>query len=178
MLFATTNKNKLSEEERILGVSVESVQLDIDEIQTLDPEECAKKKALSAYLILGKPVLIEDTTLFFEAWNGLPWVFIDYFMNTLGKERLLKLLTDESNRQAYAQTTLAISLDGKQALTFTGRVDGSISSQIKGDNNLGWDPIFIPQGSDKTFAEMTGEEKDAYSIRDIAFTEYKKAGII
>lgn len=178
MIFATTNKNKLNEAERILGISVEGVKLDIDEIQTLDPEECAKKKALSAYRLLKKPVLVEDTTLFFEAWNGLPGVFIDYFMQTLGNDGILKLLVNESNRRAYAQTILAISPDGNQILTFTGRVDGSISSQIKGENNFGWDPIFIPRDSNKTFAQMSGQEKDACSMRSIAFIKYKKTGII
>lgn len=177
MLFATTNKNKLSEAERILGISVEGVKLNIDEIQTLDPEECAKKKALSAYQLLNKPVLVEDTTLFFEAWHGLPGVFIDYFMQTLGNDGILKLLVNELNRRAYAQTILAISLDGKQVMTFTGRIDGSISSQIKGESNFGWDPIFIPRGSKKTFAQMSGQEKDACSMRGIAFIKYKKAAV-
>jgi len=178
MLFATTNKNKLDEAERILGISIKGVKLDIDEIQTLDPKKCAEKKALSAYHVLGEPVLVEDTTLFFEAWKGLPGVFIDYFMRTIGNNGLLKLLANSSNRQAYAQTTLAISLDGRQALTFIGRVDGSISNHIIGDNNFGWDPIFIPQGSGKTFAEMAKEEKDVYSMRSIAFAKFKKAGMI
>lgn len=175
MLFATTNKNKIAEARRILGVSVKGVKIDIDEIQTLDPEECATKKALSAYHLLAKPVLVEDTALFFESWRGLPGVFIDYFMKTLGKEGLLRLLANEPNRRAYAQTTLAVSSDGKKVQIYVGRVSGQISKQIRGDNNFGWDPVFIPDGSNKTFAEMTGIEKDNYSMRRIAFEEYKKA---
>ena len=181
MYFATSNKNKLVEIERLLGVPVEGVKLEIDEVQTLNPEECARKKAVAAYQEFGKPVLVEDTALFFYAWNGvsngygLPGVFIDYFMKTLHINGILKLMKDESDRRAYATTTLAISHNGKTAQTYSGKVEGSISSEMRGNSNFGWDPIFIPDGADKTFAEMTETEKDRYSMRRLAIEEYKKA---
>lgn len=182
MYFATTNKNKIAEAQRILGIPVEGVELQIDEIQTLQSEECAQNKAIAAFHAFGKPVLVEDTSLFFDAWKGqqpdgrgLPGVFIDYFMKVFQNEGLLKLMESETNRKALAQATLAISQDGKDATVFVGKIAGSISYEQRGTNNFGWDPIFIPEGSEKTFAEMTPEEKDHFSMRRMAFEEYKKA---
>jgi len=175
MYFATTNKNKIAEAERILGTRIESVALEIDEVQTLDPLECASKKALAAYHSFGQPVLVEDTTLFFAAWEELPGVFIDYFMKTLGNAGILKLMENETNRNAYAQTTLAISPGGRTAETFVGRINGSIPTQERGNQGFGWDPIFIPDGSEKTFAEMSGPEKDRFSMRKLAFEKYKQS---
>lgn len=173
MYFATTNQNKIQEAERILGTKIEGVKLEIEEIQTLDPVLCATKKAIAAYQQFGQSVLVEDTALFFEAWNGLPGVFIDYFMRSIDNQGLIKLMLQETNRKATAQTTLAISEDGVTAITFVGTVDGSIATEEKGNSGFGWDVIFIPDGETRTFAEMTGDEKDQYSMRRNAFEEYK-----
>ncbi len=168
LTFVTTNEGKLKEAKEILKQEIESSSLKLDEVQTLDPIECVEKKAEAAYKILQKPVLVEDTSLFFDAWNGLPGVFIDYFMKTLNNEGLTKLLKVEPNRKAKAQTSLCF-YDGKEKVTVVGEIKGEIADSPRGKDGFGWDSIFIPEGKDKTFAEMNSEEKNKISMRKLAF---------
>lgn len=170
--FVTSNKNKLQEIRDILSVEIEQLDLDIFEIQTLDPKLCVELKAEFAYQKAKCPILVEDTALFFEAWNGLPGVFIDYFMKSIYLEGLLNLLSNEKNRRAIAQTSLCY-FDGKRKITVTGKVKGKISGDIRYDNGFGWDRIFIPNGYDKAFSEMTRVEKNQISMRKLAAEKLK-----
>ncbi len=172
IIFVTTNENKIREASEILGIKVEPKDLKVDEVQTLDPLECVKKKAEIAYRLARIPILVEDTSLFFSAWGKLPGVFIDYFMKSLGNQGILKLLFDESNRSATAQTSLCY-FNGKKNVVTTGKVRGKIAEKMRGDKGFGWDPIFIPRGKNKTFAEMTNLEKNSLSMRKIALEELK-----
>jgi len=173
LLFATTNENKIKEAQEILGIKIKGIKLNIDEIQTFDPREAVCKKAYNAYLAYKKPVLVEDTSLFFESWNGLPGVFIDYFMESVGIKGLLKMLKFTKNRKAKAITYLGI-YDGKKYYTFKGEIQGKISQKPKGNSGFGWDPIFVPKGFSKTFAQMTTEEKNKISMRKKALLKLKK----
>jgi len=173
IIFATTNENKIREASEILRIKIIPKELKIDEIQTFDPVECVKKKAETAFNLAKTPILVEDTSLFFNAWGRLPGVFIDYFMKSLGNEGILKLLSTEKNRVAIAQTSLCY-FDGKKAIITKGVVKGSIAKKIKGDQGFGWDPIFIPEGRNKTFAEMASSEKNSLSMRKIALEALKK----
>ena len=172
IVFATTNENKISEASEILRIEIIPKELKIDEVQTLDPIECVKKKAEAAYRAGKTPILVEDTSLFFDAWGQLPGVFIDYFMKSLGNEGILRVLSGEKNRSARAQTSLCY-FDGKKAVVTKGEVKGKIATKIKGGQGFGWDPIFIPQGKNKTFAEMPSEEKNSLSMRKIALEALK-----
>lgn len=173
LFFATTNANKLKEAREVLGIEVEPLELQVDEVQTLDPIECVKKKAKSAFLQARRPILVEDTSLFINAWGRLPGVFIDYFMKSLGNEGILKLLGSERKRAAVAQTSLCF-FDGKRSIVVAGKIKGKISDKPRGENGFGWDPIFIPSGQDKTFAQMTDNEKNNISMRKIALEKLKK----
>lgn len=172
IVFATTNENKIREASEILHIQIVPKDINIDEVQTLDPLECVKKKAEAAYSLTKTPILVEDTSLFFEAWGKLPGVFIDYFMKSLGNEGILKLLLNEKDRSAWAQTSLCY-LDGKRVVLAIGKLKGKIASNIRGNNGFGWDPIFIPQRKNKTLAEMTSEEKNSLSMRRIALEALK-----
>lgn len=171
--FATTNESKLKEARAILNMQIEPLQLDVPEIQTLDPIKCVEKKAEIAFSIAHKSLFVEDTTLFFLAWNGLPGVFVDYFMKSIDNDGLLKLLKNEKNRKAYAQTSLSY-FDGKKRITVFGKVEGTISDLKRGTNGFGWDCIFIPKGKKKTFAEMTDDEKNSFSMRKLALEKLRK----
>lgn len=172
IVFATTNENKIKEASEILRIQIVPKDLNIDEVQTLDPLECVKKKAKAAYNLSKSPILVEDTSLFFKMWGKLPGVFIDYFMKSLGNEGLLKLLSNEKDRTALAQTSLCY-YDGKKAVVAVGKIKGKVCLDTRGNNGFGWDPIFIPQGESKTFAEMTSEEKNSLSMRKIALESLK-----
>lgn len=172
--FVTSNQGKIIEAKEILKVEIVSVKIEkLDEVQTNDPLECVSKKAISAFNFFKKPVLVDDTSLFFSSLNGLPGVFIDYFMEALSNDGLLKLLVNEKDRTAIAQTSLCY-FDGQKSLVVFGKVRGRIAKEKKGENGFGWDAIFIPDGSEKTFAEMTSQEKNKISMRRLALEQLKK----
>lgn len=180
LVFITSNENKLREAQEILGIEVKSADISLVEIQSLEPEEVAYNKALAAYAKVGSPVIVEDAALFFEAWKRLPGVYIDAFMKTVGNEGLLKMLagwqdgTGAVDRSALAQATIGLCIDQNTCHTFAGQVEGRIAAQPRGESNFGWDPIFIPKGEERTFAEMSPEEKNAISHRRKAFEALKQ----
>lgn len=173
IFFATTNQGKISEAREILGIEIDGVGLDIDEVQSLDPKEVAIKKALSYFDKLKRPILVEDTSLVFEGLGNLPGPFIDYFSKELGNDGLVDLLKNNKNRKAKAIVTAVYCDKHGKVHVFQGEVKGKIASKPKGDNGFGWDPIFIPNGSAKTFGEMDLSEKNNYSMRQIAFKKCK-----
>lgn len=167
--FATTNAGKLKEASNILGIEVLGCGLEIEEIQSLDPVKVAVQKSRDYFAKLQKPVLIEDVSLSFMALNGLPGPYINDFLKALGNQGLIDLLTNKSDRRAIAQTTLVYDDH-----VFIGKIEGTIATELAGDNGFGWDPIFIPNGFDKTFAQMTDGEKNTCSMRALALAEFKK----
>lgn len=171
--FSTSNQNKIREARQILNIDIEPLNIEVPEIQTLDPIKCVEEKAKRAFEISRKPLLVEDTSLFFLAWNGLPGVFIDYFMKSIDNDGLLRLLEGERNRAAYAQTSLCY-FDGKKKVTVFGKVEGLISKSELGSNGFGWDSIFIPKGKKKTFAQMTDGEKNRISMRKNALEKLRR----
>lgn len=168
----TGNPGKLEEIKRLLpGVIVNSLPLDIQEIQSLDPREVALAKAKAAYEVSGKePGVIEDVSVIIPALKGLPGPYIDAFMKTLGNEGIVKLLEDSGDRSASALINVVYTDNKGESHIFEGEVRGSIAEKPRGEG-FGWDPIFIPKGETRTFGEMTPEEKDKYSMRAIAFAK-------
>lgn len=171
IFFGTTNEGKLHEARSLLDIEVEGTPLEIPEIQSLDPVKVATQKAKDWFAKLGKPVLIEEVALFFDALNLLPGTYIKDFEKSLGNDGLTKLLG--KNRKATAQTTLAFCNNDTVEI-FIGKIDGSIAKKPLGENGFGWDPIFIPNDSKKTFAQMTDKEKNKFSMRAIALEKFKK----
>jgi non-canonical purine NTP pyrophosphatase (RdgB/HAM1 family) len=173
IIFATTNKGKLAEAREILGFDVMGSGLPIDEIQSLDPVEVATKKALSYFRELGKPILVEDVSLSFEVMGKLPGTYINDFSKELGNRGLIDLLSGYSSRKATAQTTLVYCDKDGNPHVFIGIMEGKISSEEMGENGFGWDPIFIPDGSGKTLAQMDMNEKNKYSMRVKALLQFR-----
>lgn len=171
--FATTNAGKLKEAAALLGIEVLECGLEIAEIQSLDPVKVGVTKARDYYAQLHKPILVEDVSLTFTALNGLPGPYINDFSKALGNPGLIGLLNSKSDRTATAQTTLVFLGGQEQEHIFTGVIKGSISGSPAGDNGFGWDPIFIPDGHTKTFAQMTDAEKNTCSMRALAFQQFK-----
>lgn len=171
MYFVTSNKNKLREFEEILGIKLEQIELDLDEIQEVDVERVVEHKAREAYKKTKKPVIVEDTGLYIEEWNGLPGALVKWFERTIGYEKLARMI--EKNRKAYAKTVIGY-FNGKEYKNFIGEIKGSIAEKPRGKTGFGWDVIFIPKGHDRTFAEMGGEEKNKISMRRLALEGLKK----
>ncbi len=171
--FATGNDNKLREAQEILGIPLIKADVgDLDEIQTVSVEELIRHKAHGAYVIAGEPVMVEDTGLAFLSWNGLPGALIKWFLKSVDNDWILKMLEKFSDRRAEAICYVA-SYDWKEYQIAYGIVNGTISTECRWENGFGWDKIFIPDGSDKTFAEMSSDEKNMFSMRRKAFEGFR-----
>ncbi|NIQ03786.1 MAG: RdgB/HAM1 family non-canonical purine NTP pyrophosphatase [Nitrospinaceae bacterium] len=171
--FATGNPNKLREAREILGIDLDQVTVEhLHEIQTHDVRKLVEHKAVEAWEELNCPVLVEDSGLIFEAWNGLPGALVKWFEQSVGCGGMLKMLEPFENRQAVAVCLTAV-YDGKNLIVGEGRVAGTVAAEIRGTRGFGWDVIFIPEGESRTYAEMSPEEKNAISHRRRAFEDLR-----
>jgi non-canonical purine NTP pyrophosphatase (RdgB/HAM1 family) len=172
LYFATSNKDKVAEAKEILRVEIHQIYLDVPEIQGLDVKEVVKQKAIMGYKLTGKPVLVEDTGLYFVAWNDLPGALVKWFLKTIGNEGICRLMKTEANRRARAEVAIGM-YDGQDVLTFSGDISGEVPLFPRGSSGFGWDPIFQPEGYLKTFGEMTSEEKNSVSMRRTALEKFR-----
>ncbi len=165
--FITSNKHKYSEVKPIAekyGFCIEMLPGYKIEIQSNDLEEIAVYSAIENYKTLRKPLMVEDAGLFVEALNGFPGPYSSYVYKTIGVNGILKLLEGVSDRRAYFMSVVAIIAE-PFFIVEKGIVKGEISFTPRGTGGFGFDPIFIPKGSMKTFAEMDISEKNKYSHR-------------
>ncbi|MCP2333121.1 RdgB/HAM1 family non-canonical purine NTP pyrophosphatase [Actinoalloteichus caeruleus] len=160
----TGNAGKAAEYTELLGVPVTAVRDELVEIQSLDVEEVVRHKAAQAYRTRRAPVLVDDTALTFDAWNGLPGPLIAWFLKAQGVEGLVRMAAGYSNRAATATTALGYA-DADGVRVFTGTLRGSVAHAPRGGNGFGYDSIFIPEGEDRTYAEMDTAEKHRISHR-------------
>jgi non-canonical purine NTP pyrophosphatase (RdgB/HAM1 family) len=167
LAIATSNPHKVREIQAILGRPLEQVSLDLPEIQAVEVSAVIRHKARQAFHAAGRAVLVEDTGLYFHAWNGLPGALIRWFMDSVGNEGLCRMLDGFADRRATARTCLGY-FDGEEEHIFTGAIEGSIALHPRGASGFGWDAIFIPAGWDRTFGEGSAEEKHAISMRKLA----------
>ncbi|WIA19441.1 hypothetical protein OEZ86_005779 [Tetradesmus obliquus] len=168
--FATGNKKKLEEVVAILAAGhelpfkVEPAKLDLPELQG-EPEEISIEKCRIAAKQLGAAVMVEDTSLCFNAYKGLPGPYIKWFLEKLGHDGLNRMLAGFDDKSAYAQCIFAYS-PGPDAepITFVGRTEGAIVP-ARGPADFGWDPVFQPDGFRETYAEMDKGVKNTISHR-------------
>jgi non-canonical purine NTP pyrophosphatase (RdgB/HAM1 family) len=173
LIFVTSNSNKFREASAILGRSLSQRRLDLKEIQAIDAKDVVKEKAKDAYSLVKRPVMVEDTGLYIIKLGGFPGALIRWVRGAIGNEGICRLLGEGEDRSAYAETAICV-YDGREFRVFSGRVDGTITPSPRGSGNFGWDPIFQPEGHDRTFAEMSADEKNAISMRAKAFAELKE----
>jgi non-canonical purine NTP pyrophosphatase (RdgB/HAM1 family) len=163
--FITGNKDKAEFLSKFLDYPVAHFKLELEEIQSLEFDEIAEHKVMQAYAAIESPVLVEDVGLSFKALGGkLPGAFTKWFIDEVGLEGLCKMLNIYDNRDALAQICYAY-YDGSHLQFFEGEIEGEIANQPRGENGFGFDPIFIPAGTNKTVAEMSDKEKEKYSLR-------------
>lgn len=174
IIFVTNTEGKAKEAQEILGEKflIKHQKVDLEEIQTVNGKEVIRKKVKQAFRLLKIPVLVEDTSLYFEAWKGLPGALARWFLDAVGCQGICKMMKDEENRKAYAESAIAF-YDGKKMKIVSARVEGSIPEKPKGHYGFGWDPIFIPKGFEKTFSEMTMTEKNEISMRRAALEKLR-----
>jgi len=168
ILFVTSNLNKVKEIEAVLSkynIQVETSSIKKREIQSEQLEEIAKESALSAYEVLRRPLFVEDSGLFIEALNGFPGPYSSYTYRKIGVAGILKLMVCEKNREAEFASQIAYIDERGVIKLCRGVCEGDIAEEARGSGGFGFDPIFIPKGQTKTFAEMSVEEKNLFSHR-------------
>ncbi|HEY9185801.1 MAG TPA: non-canonical purine NTP diphosphatase [Salegentibacter sp.] len=179
LVFATHNKNKMKEIKTLLPHYINLLSLDDigckEEIpETSDTiEGNASLKAEYVKHKYGYDVFADDTGLEVEALDGAPGVLSARYAgetksDRANMEKLLQELKDKDNRKARFKTVIALNLNDQQNL-FVGTCNGSIIEKPRGDQGFGYDPVFQPEGFDKTFAEMSLSEKSELSHRSKAF---------
>ena len=181
LVFASNNKNKIKEIQALVSDTIQIISLedigcteDIPETaETIEGNAILKANYITSNY--GYDCFADDTGLEVKALNGAPGV---YSARYAGKQKdandnmdkLLSELKDKTNRNANFKTVICLNLNGTQQL-FTGIINGKIIDEKIGTNGFGYDPIFIAEGHDKTFAELTLEEKAHISHRGIAVAQ-------
>jgi XTP/dITP diphosphohydrolase len=181
LVFATNNAHKVAEIQagagnlvQIIPLKEAGIVIEIPEpYETL--EENAREKSGTIHRLTGKDCFSEDTGLEVDALNGEPGVHSAHYA---GPERsdekninlLLSKLQGKASRAARFRTVISLIWQGKE-YSFEGICTGWIANEPAGEKGFGYDPIFIPEGSDKTFAQMNMEEKNGYSHRKKAFAQ-------
>jgi XTP/dITP diphosphohydrolase len=177
IFFATNNVNKFNEARKVLGeykIAVGMLRVKTLEIQNENLEEIAKTSALQAFEKCRLPIIVEDAGLFIDALNGFPGPYASYVYKTIGNKGLLKLMENAENRGAKFQSAVAYySAELGSPMCFKGEIIGEITREMReGSSGFGFDPIFKPVNSDKTFAEMSVTEKNRYSHRAKALRKF------
>jgi len=179
LIFATHNPNKVSEVRSLLDGDIHIISLDEagfhDDIpephDTLEAN--AREKSLTVYRLTGKDCFAEDTGLEVVALGGAPGVLSARYAGPAKSAgdniaRLLQEMREITTREAQFKTVISLFMSGKE-YQFEGICEGIITEKPRGEEGFGYDPVFIPEGAGKTFAEMTLEEKNKYSHRAKAF---------
>jgi inosine triphosphate pyrophosphatase len=163
LLFITGNKDKLREVQALIP-DVQSIDMDLPEIQEVDPQKIIAAKLLEARKHRSGTFIVEDTSLSLDGMDGLPGPLVKWFIQSIGIDGIYAL-TKTFGARATARTIIGYA-DGNNDLLF---FEGSLSGLVvppRGTDGFGWDAIFQPDNSDdKTFAEMTPEEKNQCSMR-------------
>ncbi len=181
LVFASNNKNKIQEIQALVPNSIQILSLeeigcteDIPETaETIEGNAILKANYVTEKY--GYDCFADDTGLEVDALNGAPGVYSARYAGERkdandNMDKLLSELENKANRKANFKTVIALNLNGKQNL-FTGIINGKIIEEKIGTNGFGYDPIFIADGYEKTFAELTMEEKSTISHRGIAVKE-------
>jgi inosine triphosphate pyrophosphatase len=168
LTLITGNTHKLEEWRRIVpaATALDHHPLNLDEIQSLDNAEIIRHKVRQAYEAIGHPVVVEDVSCGLDKLNGLPGPFIKFFNERLGQDSLLQL----GGEGAAATAICTVGYyDGTNEIIVNGTVHGTIVP-ARG-NGFGFEDGFQPEGSTKTYGEMSRAEKDAASHRRLAIDE-------
>jgi XTP/dITP diphosphohydrolase len=175
LIFATNNKNKVNEVRNLLGnrfevITLQEAGINIDIPEPHDTLEAnATEKSTTIHAMSGKNCFSEDTGLFVDALDGAPGVKSARYAGETktSQDNISKLLANLQgieHRKARFRTVISLLLNGKE-YQFEGICEGTVIKEQQGCNGFGYDPVFVPDGSMKTFAEMDMEEKSQYSHR-------------
>ena len=180
LVFATNNQHKIDEAQdivkgklKLISLKEAGVDIDVDETETTFRGN-AWLKAQAVWELTGLPCVADDSGLCVEALGGEPGVYSSRYAGEAGNhtknnEKLLKEMEGKSDRRAFFTTVLCLVGLEDTPIYIEGRVNGVILTEIQGRDGFGYDPLFCPDGDNRSFAEMSAAEKNAMSHRGRAF---------
>ncbi|MGD2115849.1 MAG: non-canonical purine NTP pyrophosphatase [Acidobacteriota bacterium] len=192
LTLVTGNPNKLAEIRRLVRSpsgrdagagalpELDSVALDLPEIQSLDLEEVLRAKGEEARRRVDGPVVVEETGLEVEAFGGFPGPLVKWMLQTMGAggiARAARALSaagdsgDGAPRAAATARCLLLYVDGERRVLGEGVEPGELVFPPRGDQGFGWDPVFLPEGETRTYGELPGEVKDEIGHRGKAWRD-------
>ena len=172
LFFVSSNTHKFTEAERILsnlGLEISLFKTTLEEIQSNSLSEIAKRKVLNAYSKVQKPVIIEDDGLFIDSLDGFPGPYSSYAYDTIGNKGIIRLLENSESRNAKFVAIIAYCNGVDDVQLFESSIPGKISLSIE-KGGWGYDPIFIPDGESKTYANVS--DKDKFSHRSASLKKF------
>tara|TARA_Y100000310_G_scaffold71983_1_gene67919 strand:+ start:1033 stop:1590 length:558 start_codon:yes stop_codon:yes gene_type:complete len=172
LTISTGNKHKVHEMSKILKeyrIKIKQVELEIYEPDFDSIEKIAKEKARQAYEKIKKPIIAEDTGVYFEGYNNFPGVMAKRVYLGIGFSGLLNLIRNAKNKRCYFKTAVAY-FDGKKYKVFSGKLKGKLLDKTVSldKNRLPYEKLFIPNGYKKALVDISLNEKNKISHRAIA----------
>jgi XTP/dITP diphosphohydrolase len=176
LYFVSSNNNKYLEARSFLtkvNIRIKFLKLTLREIQSDSIKEIGIEKAKSAFNRVYHPIIVEDDGLFINSLNGFPGHYSSYIFKTIGIDGILKLLMGSIDKSALFRSII-VFYDGKYLETFIGQTKGHISNKIT-NGGWGYDPIFIPNGSDTTYGQLQLENrKTEFSHRRKSLEKFRR----
>jgi XTP/dITP diphosphohydrolase len=172
--FLTKNSHKFAELEQLLDPAEYVLIRDateIHELQSEDLEALVRDKVLRAFKLIGHPLIVDHTGLAFALLNGFPAGLTSVFYEKLGNDGIASLIGKSANQNVTAVTVIGYC-DGRRVYSFRGEARGTVADSPRGNSKFQWDTIFIPEGYDRTYAELGQETKNEISMRRRAFDRF------
>ena len=166
-VLVTGNAGKQQEAERLIGHTLETIALDLPEVQSLDLRTVLEAKAEAAWAALQRPVLVDDTSLELEALAGFPGPLIKWLLTSVGAAGIHRMVASLGEVRATVRCGLLYA-DAERRWLAEGVVTGEIVAP-EGDRGFGWDPIFRPDGASGTYAALDDATKDEIGHRGKAW---------
>lgn len=171
LYFITGNNHKFAEAKLLLP-HIEQLVIDIPEIQSLDSKEIISHKLqVACSTFSDRQFFVEDTSLVFDAWHGLPGPLIKRFLHSVQDTGIWQMAKDFPDKRAYASCHIGY-FDGQTTTFFEGICEGTIVEPII-SSHFGWDALFQPVGYTKSFAHLSAEEKNSISHRGKALEKFR-----
>ena len=172
MLYFITGNEKKFGEVKLMLPGVLQLDIDLPEIQSTDGKKIVEAKLMEAVKYHEGEFIVKDTGLYLKGLNGLPGPFIKWFLDKLGTEGVYRLAEKIGIFEAEAKAVVGYLNKNKEIHFFEGIIEGELVPP-RGEKIFGWDPIFKPKGDDRTFSEMSREEKNEISHRRVAIARLK-----
>ncbi len=172
--LVTGNPHKRREARRITGLPIETVAIDLPEIQSGDLIEVLRHKADTAWRRLGRPVVVEETGLELACMNGFPGPLVKWMLAATGDEGIARIANRAGDPSVVARCALML-VDEDREVIAEGATAGRLVHPPRGEGGFGWDPVFEPDGLARTYAELGDEVKDRIGHRGRAWREFLRA---